>query len=184
MVEVEKSGALNSHSRMVPRNWNTTQSYTVSTVYTLLEKELLSSWFFLLWCMCFNISLPYSAYTCLYSVSLGVKPMRSLLAAAVAWEKIQYAKFFRASAKDKLMSEIEALRSSSRLQPHAQVAEAGLSGGKNNYINYIIEFHIISCKISTWRSWRRSCFLSKSIRENQLSPALSHWTELLVCRLL
>jgi hypothetical protein len=55
--------------------------------------------------------------------------MRSLLAAAVAWEKILYAKFFRASAKDKLMSEIEALRSSSRLQPHAQVAEAGTQRG-------------------------------------------------------
>ena len=120
MMEVEKSGALNSPSRMVPRNWNTTQSYTV---YALLEKELLCSCFGacaimcypVLSCaiMCYHVLQYKPAMLCLNSVPLGVKPMRSL------------AKFFGSSAKDKLMSEIEALRSSSRLQPHAQVAEAG-----------------------------------------------------------
>ena len=95
--------------------------------------------------------------------------MRSLLTAAVTWETLLYATFFRANAKDKLMSEIEALRSSSRLQPHAQVAEAGVK--------------TIKIRVKSQLEADRASYPNQYKHEKQLSPSLSCWTELLVGRL-
>ena len=120
----------------------------------------------------FNISLPYSAHTAFLWGILGVKPMRSLLAAAVAWEKSCMPNSFVPALRTNWCRKSKHSEAPAGCNPMPKSPRRGPSGVKT--IIYIIEFHIISCKISTWRSWSRSCFLSKSIHENRLSPALSH----------
>ena len=97
-------------------------------------RELLSSWFFLLWCMCFNISLPYSAYTaflwgsnqwevCWLQLWLGKKScMPNSFVPALRTNWCRKSKHSEAPAG---------------CNPMPKSPRQGLSGGKNNYNNWI-----------------------------------------------